>query len=372
MRRRRARAVARPRVGVVLQKQLDETADLNARLEAAAAEACGERDEARARASSLEERESDLLQELNAMAANAESIRRDAGQTEALEAEISSLEVQLESKMLEADKMKAKADKGHDLLFESNQERNRLEKSLVEISEKSDQSEKALAAKEEELQSALLVVADLKKHLSETHEKKVDLETALATMKEELAASNDILDKELQSREREVKEVNGLLVRLKKSNDQADDLKAQLIQVQSDFGLQSAASKETEAKMQAEISQLKESLNDFASLERDDQEEKDLAAARLDIESKERTIERLTLKLSQTDVLVQELEKKSSGLEQIAEEKVAAYSNEAKEVENLRDYIKQQKMRLDAKDGNARALTSLIKDLHTLTKQLSP
>ena len=44
----------------------------------------------------------------------------------------------------------------------------------------------------------------------------------------------------------------------------------------------------------------------------------------------------------------------------------------AAETEELREYIRQQKRQIEQKEGSARVLAGLIKDLHTLTSQLTP
>ncbi|QDZ21605.1 hypothetical protein HOP50_06g41320 [Chloropicon primus] len=387
-----------------LQRLLQEMEEANARLEAEAGDSSAEREESQARLASLEQREGELLQQLEKVTADHESMVTESTSRASLEAKIADLEQQLESKSSEAVDAKAKADKGHELLFESNQDRNRLQKLLEDETKLAGDRQLAWVEKGKELESALLVVADLKKHLSVTHDKNVELESACASMQEKLEANNNNLDRELQEREKEVKEMNGLLVRLKHSSDQVEKLKSQLMQVHSDYALHKTTAEEVKTELQAEVDNLQTLLD--SSSKGGEYSEDDLKALKVDNEEKESTIERLTLRLSQSEALVQDLESKSSNLEETNSKyeltvseleeqiqglderlkkdagrmkeldtmkaQIASHSSEVEEMENLREYIRQQQLQLKAKDGSAKMLTSLIKDIHALTSQLSP
>lgn len=140
-----------------------------------------------------------------------------------------------------------------------------------------------------------------------------------------------------------------------------------------------------------------------------------LSQSRLDNELKETTIERLTLKLTESENLVQGLEERSSGLQRSKTEyeqvisgletkieqldarleedsekmnelnelrtELATYSSEAAEAQNLREFINEQKNQflekeqalkdeVNAKEQNARILTNLIQEIHMLVSRL--
>ena len=332
-------------------------------------------------------------------------------------------------------KLQIKADNGHKLLFESNSSNNALKESVERLEQKlgeeerlSSEREGLLNAKEAELEKALKVVAELKEHLSETHERNQELETTCSRMKSELEANNNNLSLELKEREKEVLEMNDLLKRLKGSNEQVEDLKAQLIQTRADYATQQTLAeghKKVETGLRAEIESLEQRLeaaessntNDSAVTQDEFDEAKEaLAESMQNNKAKDEIIERLELKLSQSDNLIQELEKKSSGLQESNSQyehliseleeniqsldermkddagkmeelnqlktQMANYSDEAAEADNLREFIKEQKIQFqeqqqvlkdqaNAKEEKARALTTLITDLHSLLSRLN-
>ena len=375
-----------------------------------------------------------LLEENKSLSELVQKMESEVAQTSALEDEVASMQKKIDS-------LQVKADKGHELLFKSNksnttlkegmssleEEGERLKNQLDEEQQLSRERQDLLIAKEQELEKALGVVSDLKNHLSETHERNKDLENTCTLMKSNLEASNDSLDKELKEREREVFEMNQLLKRLKDSSDQVDSLKAQLIQVQADYSSQQTMAlnqKQNESEMKAEIDRLKtelesretsgghemiEVLNDLNDMKGQ------LSQSRLDNELKETTIERLTLKLTESENLVQGLEERSSGLQRSKTEyeqvisgletkieqldarleedsekmnelnelrtELATYSSEAAEAQNLREFINEQKNQflekeqalkdeVNAKEQNARILTNLIQEIHMLVSRL--
>ena len=375
-----------------------------------------------------------LLEENKSLSELVQKMESEVAQTSALEEEVASMQEKIDS-------LQVKADKGHELLFKSNksnttlkegmssleEEGERLKNQLDEEQQLSRERQDLLIAKEQELEKALGVVSDLKNHLSETHERNKDLENTCTLMKSNLEASNDSLDKELKEREREVFEMNQLLKRLKDSSDQVDSLKAQLIQVQADYSSQQTMAlnqKQNESEMKAEIDRLKtelesretsgghemiEVLNDLNDMKGQ------LSQSRLDNELKETTIERLTLKLTESENLVQGLEERSSGLQRSKTEyeqvisgletkieqldarleedsekmnelnelrtELATYSSEAGQAQNLREFINEQKNQflekeqalkdeVNAKEQNARILTSLIQEIHMLVSRL--
>ena len=81
-----------------LQGQLDEMEDMNTRLEAAAAETANQRDEAQAQISSMEQREADLVQQVESLTADVETMRNASSGAEGLQASVAALEQQLASK----------------------------------------------------------------------------------------------------------------------------------------------------------------------------------------------------------------------------------------------------------------------------------
>jgi chromosome segregation ATPase len=334
-----------------------------------------------------------------------------------------------------------KADKGHELLFESNSSYNQLKENVESLKKEkteavlsaekgealSREMQQQLSAKGEELEKALEMVAEMKEHLEGTHERNQELESTCARMKAELETSNNNLGLELKEREKEVLEMNELLKRLKASTDQVEELKGQLIQVKSDYTTQQtlAQSKDqAQAELQSEIDTLRQQLeagnvSNTQNAEMSDELEKakqEVEENKLASASKDSTIERLTLEVSQNEVLIQELEKKSASLQESNREyekltsqlegniskldarmkedagkmeelnqltsKMTQFSNEAAEAESLREFIKEQKIQFqdqqqalreeaNAKEAKARALTTLITDLHALASRLS-
>lgn len=261
----------------VLQRRLEE---LESKIEARAAEALSEREEEARAAEALRERVEELEAERAAAAAEGGS-------------EVAELRAECEGLRADLARQKQKSDKGHDLLFESNQERNRLAGELEQ--------------RKSELEEALAVVSDLRSALGESKEKGQDLEEACTSLRARLEENNNELDRELQEREKEVKEMNGLLVRLKQSGDTVEELKRELIQAKAE-----------RAERDQEVAQLRAKVAEAAA----GNEDGAIAAAA--------------------------------------------------ETEELREYIRQQKRQIEQKEGSARVLAGLIKDLHTLTSQLTP
>merc|ERR1719421_2498299 len=74
---------------------------MNTRLEAAAAETANQRDEAQAEISSMEQREADLVQQVESLTADVETMRNASSGAEGLQASVAALEQQLESKSME-------------------------------------------------------------------------------------------------------------------------------------------------------------------------------------------------------------------------------------------------------------------------------
>jgi len=71
---------------------------MNTRLEAAAAETANQRDEAQAQISSMEQREADLVQQVESLTADVETMRNASSGAEGLQASVAALEQQLASK----------------------------------------------------------------------------------------------------------------------------------------------------------------------------------------------------------------------------------------------------------------------------------
>jgi chromosome segregation ATPase len=369
---------------------------------------------------------------------DAEKLREE---NKALATSVEDMEREVSTLREDNSKLKVKADKGHELLFESNSSYNQLKENVESLKKEkteavlsaekgealSREMQQQLSAKGEELEKALEMVAEMKEHLEGTHERNQELESTCARMKAELETSNNNLGLELKEREKEVLEMNELLKRLKASTDQVEELKGQLIQVKSDYTTQQtlAQSKDqAQAELQSEIDTLRQQLeagnvSNTQNAEMSDELEKakqEVEENKLASASKDSTIERLTLKVSQNEVLIQELEKKSASLQESNREyekltsqlegniskldarmkedagkmeelnqltsKMTQFSNEAAEAESLREFIKEQKIQFqdqqqalreeaNAKEAKARALTTLITDLHALASRLS-
>ncbi|QDZ21077.1 hypothetical protein A3770_05p35950 [Chloropicon primus] len=310
-----------------LQEQISEMEDENTKLEAASALSLSQRDEAEAKVSSLEQREVDLAQQVESLAAEVENMRSaSSSDAEGLRAKVAELEQQL------SERANAEADDAS----EQGQMIADLQGKLEEERERANQSEAAGA----ELKEKLSELAALQEQISEMEDENTKLEAASALS--------------LSQRDEAEAKVSSLEQREVDLAQQVESLAAEV------ENMRSASSSDAEG-LRAKVAELEQQLSERANAEADDASEQGQMIA--DLQGK---LEEERERANQSEAAGAELKEKLVALEMKEQRELIAEDEAVEQQQLIAELESRLHIERERADQNEGARSELEEKAHEI------